>query len=92
MEGCPACSLPVAKRVTYGAIIMVFIIYFTLVAENRPKKEMIQILIDSKYDSDPVKTWKDDQNRLQVLIYNSTILSYFIILACLYNVVRYKVI
>ncbi|XP_053554372.1 DNA topoisomerase 2-alpha [Bombina bombina] len=32
-----------------------------LVIENKPKKEIIQMLIQRGYDSDPVKVWKDTQ-------------------------------
>jgi DNA topoisomerase-2 len=32
--------------------------------ENKPKKELIQLLVRARYDSDPVKAWKEQQNRL----------------------------
>lgn len=34
--------------------------------ENKPKKELIQMLVRAKYDSDPVKAWKEAQKKLQV--------------------------
>ncbi len=36
--------------------------------ENKPKKELIQMLVRRGYDSDPVKTWKVSQNKLQVSV------------------------
>ncbi|XP_041462217.1 DNA topoisomerase 2-alpha-like isoform X1 [Lytechinus variegatus] len=33
--------------------------------ENMPKKDMIQVLIQRGYDSDPVKAWKESQAKLQ---------------------------
>ncbi|XP_077595631.1 DNA topoisomerase 2-alpha [Stigmatopora nigra] len=40
----------------------------TLVIENKPKKELINMLQDMGYDSDPVKAWKEaqDKNEAQV--------------------------
>ncbi|GFO18402.1 DNA topoisomerase 2 [Plakobranchus ocellatus] len=35
----------------------------TVVVENKPKKELIQMLVKRGYDSDPVKAWKDSQNK-----------------------------
>lgn len=35
-----------------------------LFAENKPKKELIQILIQRGYESDPVKAWKEAQNKV----------------------------
>ncbi|XP_009700105.1 PREDICTED: DNA topoisomerase 2-alpha, partial [Cariama cristata] len=34
-----------------------------IVIENKPKKELIQVLIKRGYESDPVKAWKDSQNK-----------------------------
>ncbi|KAM6312297.1 DNA topoisomerase 2-alpha [Podargus strigoides] len=34
-----------------------------IVIENKPKKELIQILIQRGYESDPVKAWKESQNK-----------------------------
>ncbi|KAF7239114.1 DNA topoisomerase 2-alpha, partial [Varanus komodoensis] len=34
-----------------------------IVIENKPKKELIQILIQRGYDSDPVKKWKESQQK-----------------------------
>ncbi|XP_010583869.1 PREDICTED: DNA topoisomerase 2-alpha [Haliaeetus leucocephalus] len=34
-----------------------------IVIENKPKKELIQVLIQRGYESDPVKTWKESQNK-----------------------------
>nr|XP_009912548.1 PREDICTED: DNA topoisomerase 2-alpha [Haliaeetus albicilla] len=35
-----------------------------IVIENKPKKELIQVLIQRGYESDPVKTWKESQNKV----------------------------
>ena len=35
-------------------------------SENKPKKEIIQMLKRRGYDSDPVKAWKESQDKLQV--------------------------
>ncbi|KAG8139989.1 hypothetical protein E2320_002718, partial [Naja naja] len=34
-----------------------------IVIENKPKKELIQVLIERGYDSDPVKAWKESQQK-----------------------------
>ncbi|NP_001082502.1 DNA topoisomerase II alpha L homeolog [Xenopus laevis] len=34
-----------------------------IVIENKPKKELIQMLVQRGYDSDPVKTWKQTQEK-----------------------------
>ncbi|CAI9556263.1 unnamed protein product, partial [Staurois parvus] len=36
-----------------------------IVIENKPKKELIQMLVQRGYDSDPVKTWKHTQEKEQ---------------------------
>ncbi|XP_068023099.1 DNA topoisomerase 2-alpha [Melanerpes formicivorus] len=33
-----------------------------IVIENKPKKELIQLLVQRGYESDPVKAWKESQN------------------------------
>lgn len=35
-----------------------------LFTENKPKKELIQVLIQRGYESDPVKAWKELQNKV----------------------------
>ena len=50
-----------------------------IVIENKPKKELIKLLVQRGYDSDPVKAWKIAQNKLQVyftwyLLYRYTLL------------------
>ncbi|XP_071112129.1 DNA topoisomerase 2-alpha-like isoform X2 [Haliotis cracherodii] len=35
----------------------------TIVIENKPKKEIIQLLVRRGYDSDPVKAWKEAQSK-----------------------------
>uniref|UniRef100_A0A0B7A7H4 DNA topoisomerase 2 n=1 Tax=Arion vulgaris TaxID=1028688 RepID=A0A0B7A7H4_9EUPU len=35
----------------------------TITIENKPKKELIQLLVRGGYDSDPVKAWKEVQNK-----------------------------
>ena len=44
--------------------------------ENKAKKDLIQLLVRRGYDSDPVKAWKDAQNkgkvRLQIKRFVST--------------------
>lgn len=37
----------------------------TLVIENKPKKELIRMLQQMGYDSDPVKTWKQAQEKVE---------------------------
>ncbi|XP_067824939.1 DNA topoisomerase 2-alpha isoform X2 [Heptranchias perlo] len=37
----------------------------TLIIENKPKRELIQLLVDRGYDSDPVKSWKQSQEKEQ---------------------------
>ncbi len=37
-----------------------------MLLENKPKKEIIQMLVRRGFDSDPVKTWKEQQQKLQV--------------------------
>lgn len=32
--------------------------------ENKPKKELIKVLIQRGYDSDPVKAWKEAQQKV----------------------------
>ncbi|XP_013929424.1 PREDICTED: DNA topoisomerase 2-alpha [Thamnophis sirtalis] len=34
-----------------------------IVIENKPKKELIKVLIERGYDSDPVKAWKESQQK-----------------------------
>ena len=34
--------------------------------ENKPKKELVQLLVRRGYDSDPVKAWKQAQDKLKV--------------------------
>ncbi|KAM6042576.1 DNA topoisomerase 2-alpha [Theristicus caerulescens] len=34
-----------------------------IVIENKPKKELIQLLVQRGYESDPVKAWKESQNK-----------------------------
>nr|XP_033774214.1 DNA topoisomerase 2-alpha isoform X2 [Geotrypetes seraphini] len=34
-----------------------------IIIENKPKKELIQVLIQRGYDSDPVKAWKETQEK-----------------------------
>ncbi|XP_062894044.1 DNA topoisomerase 2-alpha [Mobula hypostoma] len=36
-----------------------------LIIENKPKRELIQLLLDRGYDSDPVKGWKESQEKGQ---------------------------
>lgn len=35
-----------------------------LLVENKPKKELIRMLQDMGYDSDPVKAWKESQEKV----------------------------
>jgi hypothetical protein len=37
--------------------------------ENKAKKDILQMLTRRGYDPDPVKTWKEAQNKLQVGLY-----------------------
>ena len=41
-------------------------IFCIISPENKPKKEIIQTLVRRGYDPDPVKAWKESQNKLQV--------------------------
>ncbi|XP_059812399.1 DNA topoisomerase 2-alpha [Hypanus sabinus] len=36
-----------------------------LIIENKPKRELIQLLLDRGYDSDPIKGWKESQEKGQ---------------------------
>ncbi|XP_066119778.1 DNA topoisomerase 2-alpha [Saccopteryx bilineata] len=36
-----------------------------IIIENKPKKELIKVLIQRGYDSDPVKAWKEAQQKVQ---------------------------
>lgn len=40
----------------------------TLVIENKKKKDMIAELVNRKYESDPVMSWKLAQNREEALV------------------------
>lgn len=35
-------------------------------AENKPKKELIRMLQQMGYDSDPVKAWKEAQDKVKI--------------------------
>ncbi|KAL5005907.1 hypothetical protein ScPMuIL_017065 [Solemya velum] len=37
----------------------------TIVIENKPKKELIQMLVRKGYDPDPIKAWKESQSKLE---------------------------
>ena len=41
------------------------------ILENKPKKELVRILQQRGYDSDPVKSWKEAQNKLEVSAFQS---------------------
>ena len=43
-------------------------LYFNLLAENKPKAELIKLLVRRGYDSDPVKAWKHAQDKLMVCV------------------------
>lgn len=36
-----------------------------LLVENKPKKELIRMLQENGYDSDPVKAWKEAQEKVR---------------------------
>ena len=36
--------------------------------ENKPKKELIRLLVQHGYDSDPIKAWKKEQSKLSALL------------------------
>jgi len=38
-------------------------------AEKKSVKEMIQTMVRAKYDSDPVKAWKEAQKRIMASIF-----------------------
>lgn len=43
----------------------------TITIENKPKKELIQMLVRRGYDSDPIKAWKKAQDKLQAVEENA---------------------
>ncbi|CAH2302238.1 DNA topoisomerase 2-alpha [Pelobates cultripes] len=54
-----------ASKLTNQARFILEKIEGKIVIENKPKKELIQILIQRGYDSDPVKAWKATQEKEQ---------------------------
>ncbi|XP_022098408.1 DNA topoisomerase 2-alpha-like isoform X2 [Acanthaster planci] len=54
-----------ASRLNNQARFIMEKIEGTVVIENKKKKEMISTLVHRGYDSDPVKIWKEAQNKLQ---------------------------
>lgn len=36
-------------------------------AENKPKKELIRMLQQMGYDSDPIKAWKEAQDKVKII-------------------------
>ncbi|XP_044152545.1 DNA topoisomerase 2-alpha [Bufo gargarizans] len=52
-----------ASRLSNQARFILEKIEGKVVIENKPKKELIQILVQRGYDSDPVKTWKQTQEK-----------------------------
>ncbi|XP_075033225.1 DNA topoisomerase 2-alpha [Mixophyes fleayi] len=52
-----------ASRLSNQARFILEKIEGTLVIENKPKKELIQMLLQRGYDSDPIKTWKKTQEK-----------------------------
>ena len=45
---------------------LIFPDYYCFCAESKPKKELVKFLVRRGYDSDPVKAWKESQDKLQV--------------------------
>ena len=54
-------------------------VFCSLFSENKPKKELVQMLLRRGYDSDPVKTWKEAQNKLAVMKHTGPLLDYIVI-------------
>ncbi|KAM8945841.1 DNA topoisomerase 2-alpha [Pelodytes ibericus] len=52
-----------ASKLTNQARFIIEKIEGKIIIENKPKKELIQILIQRGYDSDPVKAWKQTQEK-----------------------------
>ncbi|XP_069809901.1 DNA topoisomerase 2-alpha [Dendropsophus ebraccatus] len=52
-----------ASKLTNQARFILEKIEGKIVIENKPKKELIQMLVQRGYDSDPVKTWKQTQEK-----------------------------
>ncbi|XP_078501642.1 DNA topoisomerase 2-alpha isoform X2 [Lissotriton helveticus] len=52
-----------ASKLTNQARFILEKIEGKIVIENKPKRELIQLLVDRGYDSDPVKTWKQAQEK-----------------------------
>ncbi|XP_053309039.1 DNA topoisomerase 2-alpha [Spea bombifrons] len=52
-----------ASKLTNQARFILEKIEGKIVIENKPKKELIQLLIQRGYDSDPVKVWKQTQEK-----------------------------
>nr|UQT18117.1 DNA topoisomerase II alpha [Andrias davidianus] len=54
-----------ASRLTNQARFILEKIEGIIIIENKPKRELIQVLVDRGYDSDPVKAWKETQEKEQ---------------------------
>uniref|UniRef100_A0A8C5QB52 DNA topoisomerase 2 n=1 Tax=Leptobrachium leishanense TaxID=445787 RepID=A0A8C5QB52_9ANUR len=52
-----------ASKLTNQARFILEKIEGKIVIENKPKKELIQLLVQRGYDSDPIKTWKASQEK-----------------------------
>lgn len=61
--GCWAATTGSKLKISSGSEHWVTILK-CLFAENKPKKELIQVLIQRGYESDPVKAWKEAQNKV----------------------------
>ena len=42
------------------------LLFFPLSTENKKKKDLVEMMVRRGYDSDPVKAWKDAQNKGKV--------------------------
>lgn len=43
-----------------------FTFFFFCIVENRSKRDLIQMLVQRGYESDPVKAWKEAQEKVMI--------------------------
>lgn len=49
-------------------LLQAYLYLYLFLIENKPKKELIKVLIQRGYDSDPVKAWKEAQQKVNPLL------------------------
>lgn len=45
---------------------LIFYFFFFCIVENRSKRDLIQMLVQRGYESDPVKAWKEAQEKVMI--------------------------